>query len=71
MKVNGYIQPISETAQMWQQLSAAKLIGDRAEIGRLSAEIRNVTQRHERADIQRHSSGPVGNNPDSSRVVDG
>lgn len=56
---------------MWRQLAEAKLSKDRAEIGRLSAEIRTVTQRYGRLDEQRHSGGDSDNCADSGGVVDG
>lgn len=45
MRTKGYIQPITETADLWQQLSQAKAERNFVLVGKLSADIRTKTQR--------------------------
>lgn len=45
MKTKGYIQPIAETADLWQQLAQAKADRNFVLVGKLSADIRTKTQR--------------------------
>jgi hypothetical protein len=45
MTAQGCIQPIPATAELWQQLAAAKQRGDYVEVGRLSDTIRRETIR--------------------------
>lgn len=45
MKAKGYIQPIAETADLWQQLAQAKAAKNYVLVGKLSADIRTKTQR--------------------------
>lgn len=44
-KTKGYIQPVPETADLWQQLAQAKAERNFVLVGKLSADIRTKTQR--------------------------
>lgn len=43
MKTKGYVQPIAETFDLWQQLARAKASRDRVAMGDLSGKIRRAT----------------------------